>query len=559
MPGTLACFSRRFHVCAVWLTLLCWVGCFACNSDKPVSTEPVRAPRPPLSEPEPNAPPPRPTPEPDSEPSAEPAPEPQPEPQPEPVVQPEPVPEEPEPEPQPVVQPVLEPVPEPDLDPTEIDGGVLVDFDAAAVPEDLENHPMGVASGAMAYDRALLWTFVRDAATRILRVWREEEQSTQVYLVAERLASPLDSGYVHEFVQELAPGTQYQFAFFDRDNEDNFIARSEIGQFRTAWALDSMQPLTIGASACTNSRFAPYPSIGMTAREEVDFFVHLGDMSYNDAAETLPEYRDIWRSTLTEENYRELLRSTGTYFTWDDHEIDNDWNPERIDPVRLAAAKQAFFETLPVERGENDRLWTSYRWGLTAEIFILDSRGERRPSTREGDRPIYISPAQMDWLTDGLSNSPCHFKIVLNSVPITNMPPVWIRESDRWEGYGAQRRELLRHITENNISNVWFLAGDFHSGFVSHLESEGPAFRLREIAVGPGASGSNPLLSFVDSGVLTREEVYPRRQFDYGAGNTQVVTTLTFRPLEDVVRVVFRDAQTSEVLLDRIIGQGEIE
>ena len=48
----------------------------------------------------------------------------------------------------------------------------------------------------------------------------------------------------------------------------------------------------------------------------------------------------------------------------------------------------------------------------------------------------------------------------MSSDPIQNFGiPV---AGDRWEGYAAERTDLLRFIKENNIKNVVFATGDFH-------------------------------------------------------------------------------------------------
>ena len=42
--------------------------------------------------------------------------------------------------------------------------------------------------------------------------------------------------------------------------------------------------------------------------------------------------------------------------------------------------------------------------------------------TRETDEAIYISTGQFTWFTEALASSPCHFKVVMTSVPIANLP-----------------------------------------------------------------------------------------------------------------------------------------
>jgi alkaline phosphatase D len=446
---------------------------------------------------------------------------------------------------------------EPEINPDEYDDPERVEFNAIGVPERPEDFPMGVASGAMQHDRFLAWTFVEDRRPRRLRVWREQEQRGVVLLVHDQDVMPDEAGYLKAWVDDLAPFTQYRFAFFEFDEQGRALTRSELGRTKTALPPGSLRPVTIGASACTNFRNRPYLSIGAVANEPIDLFVHLGDMSYNDAANDLDSYRELWRQTLTEPNYRQLMSSVGFYGTWDDHEIENNLNPEFFNPSELAAAKRAFFETLPVEQGAQGQLWTSYQWGDTLEVFVLDSRTERKPTTRNFGGATYISPEQLAWLQRRLLDTTARFKVILSSVPITNMPPLWISEDDRWEGYQAQRDQLLGFIDENNIRNVWFLAGDFHVGFAGRVEPSGDWARMWEVAVGPGASGSNPLTALSDGGLLDPELVFPSGQFAYGSGRTQVLTTLTFDPRRDEVRVYFEDVTTGEVLFDEALSEGQ--
>jgi len=283
------------------------------------------------------------------------------------------------------------------------------------------------------------------------------------------------------------------------------------------------------------------------AKEKLDFLVHLGDMSYNDAAKDLSGYRKKWKALLDDSGYRALLPTSGSYFTWDDHEVTNNYDPEKMDQKRLKAAKQAFFETLPVERGPNDRLWNKYTWGKTAEVFVLDCRSERKPSTRKTSKAIYISKMQMQWLQNGLKTSKAHFKIIMTSVPITNMPMIWLHAEDRWEGYKAQREELLNYIVDNKVSNVWFLTGDFHVGFVSKVETKGKWSHLREIAVGPSGSGYNPL--------ALSKLAMPKSQFEFRSSEREVVSTLVFDPVANTVHVRFVNSKNNKVLFDKKLSQ----
>jgi alkaline phosphatase D len=257
--------------------------------------------------------------------------------------------------------------------------------------------------------------------------------------------------------------------------------------------------------------------------------------------------------TLMDPGYMALLPTTGQYIVWDDHEIEDNAELYRDiieNPAKIAAGKDAFFETTPVPRFDNNSYWTSYRWGLTAEMFIIDCRHERQPDTRLTDHAIYIGLEQMAWLKDSLLLTDAHFKIIANSVPITNynIPP-WLMQDDRWQGYESQRRELLNFIADNGITNVWFLSGDFHTASVAKVDSDGPHATMWEINMGPAGNRNNPLWISYDAGIM-REAIAPTDQFSFFYGEP-VATIMTLDPIADTVRLLYIDSRTEEVLFDR--------
>jgi alkaline phosphatase D len=314
--------------------------------------------------------------------------------------------------------------------------------------------------------------------------------------------------------------------------------------------------MLFGASACTNRRMQPWVAISATAKQNVDLFLHLGDISYNDSATVPDEFRALWKNALTDPGYKALLPKTGWYAVWDDHEISNDLDPETTDPVRMAIAKDSFFENIAQQRGSNGELWRSYSWGGTAEFFLLDCRTERKPSTIGTPDATYLSRAQMDWFKGALKASKAHFKVVLNSVPITRFPPpLWAVQNDRWQAYEAQREELLNFIVDENIEHVLFMSGDFHLGLVMRVEKEGPRRRMWEIAAGPGGNSGNPL-SLVWESPANRPVGFPKEQFAY-CGGIPAVTTVALNPKDNTVTVKFIDPTTEEVRFEQVLSEAD--
>jgi len=184
-----------------------------------------------------------------------------------------------------------------------------------------------------------------------------------------------------------------------------------------------------------------------------------------------------------------LHAATGMYATWDDHELYNDWTQHRDEP-RIAAGTQAFFEHVPIRAAEPRRIWRSFRWGKTLELFVLDGRGERDPAGGE-----YVSAAQLAWLAEGLRASQAVFKLILSSCPIGRFPAdtidQWRSPTDRWANpaYAAQRTQILDVCQE--VGGVWWLSGDFHFGTVGRVEYPDTDRypRVREILMGAGGQG----------------------------------------------------------------------
>ncbi|TNE91179.1 MAG: hypothetical protein EP330_05915 [Deltaproteobacteria bacterium] len=408
-------------------------------------------------------------------------------------------------------------------------------FSADDLEQDDTRFPLAVQAGAMRPNSVLLTTWTPQTGQVLLRVWQPLDDGV-VALWAEQLLEPDADGFLRVDVTGLAAGEWYQYAFMPVDSDGAPVSRSLVGRVRTALDEDALEPLTVALSACNGASNRPWPALLATAELDADLFCHLGDMAYNDGAQTLAEYRESWRDYLSGEGFRQAYARCGLYAVWDDHEFDNDWNPETLDAAQIDAAKQAYFEHVAAERASDGTVWRSYRWGRTAEFFLLDCRSERKPSTRTSDEAEYVSHAQLQWLLEALEASPCHFKVILNSVPITDMPLIWDAAAyDRWEGYRAQRDALVEALEQ--VDNVWFFSGDFHVCFVSTL-ARSPSTKagaIHEIAV---TGGHNNVLG--DSLTIGSD------QFAYATSRARAVT-VRFDPEADEVEVSFVDPADGSV------------
>jgi len=308
--------------------------------------------------------------------------------------------------------------------------------------------------------------------------WSEHSQLHDLSLTDEHISLELTG---------LQPDRAYSLVFTTPDAQ----SRSVVTRFRTALADDQRSLLRFGATSCMGGEDWPWPNLSRAAEAQHDFFLLLGDTVYADSATDLQSYRTKWRQALAGPGLQDLFASTSVVSTWDDHEVTNNWtwNDEGIEE-RFAAAIEAYQDAIPWRDGPGGTgIWRSLRWGRSVEIFVLDSRGE----TRDGN---YVSPEQMDWLKAGLSASTARFKIILTSVPITDVSALVgdFLSSERWQGYPEQRREILDHILADDVGGVLWIAGDFHYGQLAHVDPpDAPSADAWEVQVGPSGSHLNPV------------------------------------------------------------------
>jgi alkaline phosphatase D len=387
--------------------------------------------------------------------------------------------------------------------------------------------PLGVAAGDVTSDSVVLWTRYHGDETVSVHVWEDDAGAAIIW---QNRAVQFVEGFAHE-APTIVAGKRYVYAFVAGS------VRSPLGYFRAAIAPGSLEPVTFMGFACTHYRREPFPALEQAAkRDDLDFWVAGGDKVYCDGLQGLqPNYRAAYERVYSQSGMYAMHQRASHYGTWDDHEFENNFNPEKTDPAVTALAKQTYFEHHPFKRPDNDQIWRSVRWGNTLELFILDCRSERLPSQDQ-----YISRAQMDWLKDGLKNTPCVFKMIVNSVPISDFPLVFdFKARDRWAGYKEQRNEILSHINDNGISDVWWLAGDFHFGSIGRVSKDGPSSAQREILWGPGGNRPDPLYYMLDD-----------PQWDFATGDSNCMV-LSCDPIAKTVRVtVVNDRGTT--LFDQV-------
>lgn len=389
-----------------------------------------------------------------------------------------------------------------------------------------ESFPQGIGSGDVTETSAILWTRARMPGEVLVELANDSTFSqTVAHVVVNAVAD--DDQIVRIDATGLQPATRYYYRFISLETAE----ASPAGTFRTAPTAAESHSLRFVYSGDSNALFQPFTLLRHAAEEQADFWFWAGDTMYADEvlqsvapATDLAGFRDRHRENREDEPLRELLAACPVWAQWDDHELGNDYDGGDLNPryseQQRREAYQAFFDYMPIRRsqatGEAFRIYRSFRYGALAEFFILDCRQYRSRSVqRDGgglDPRAFILPTleldsirkmhdpvrtmlgaeQLAWLQENLRTSTARWKFVLSSVPFTSL---LIMPYDRWDGYAAERYELLRYIDEQRIDGVILLSADIHANLYNPdvtqflrntlLQSFSPCFRVPEFVAGP--------------------------------------------------------------------------
>ncbi len=397
----------------------------------------------------------------------------------------------------------------------------------------------GVASGDPLSDAVVIWTRTSSEVDGPVDVWWElslDEEFTQRTAQGTATAEAANDFTVKVDVTGLQWGRNYYYRFFAEGRQ------SPIGRTRLAPKGGEASQLRFGVCSCSNYGFGYfYAYKHMAERADLDAILHLGDYTYEYAEGEYPEPEERVRmiepenETVTLEDYRTRLslyrrdpylqechRQHPFIVVWDDHETaNNSWmnGAENHDPAtegpwedRLAAARQAFFEWIPIRDNPAKELYRAIGYGDLADIVMLDTRIDGReeqfaaivaPEDAAFPENI-ISAEQEDWLKDQLSNSTAKWRVIGNQVmvsllQVTNLDGSrGILNTDLWQGYPEGRARIISYLRDNEIGNTVFVTGDIHSSWAMDVtldaDSYDPVTREGSVAgefVAPGITAPN--------------------------------------------------------------------
>jgi alkaline phosphatase D len=380
--------------------------------------------------------------------------------------------------------------------------------------------PLGVASGFPYPGGTVLWTQLGGVSrTSRLTLQIAKDQDFKHVVEERQVTARRERDFTARArIRHLRPGHEYFYRFHTKHKG------SPVGRFRTAPPRDSQQPLRIAFISCQSYEAGFYNAQAAIAKDDsIDLVLHLGDYIYEShyydgprqdttgfnrdgTVEFLPEYREKYRLYKSDPDLQAMHAAHNFVAVWDDHEVEdnyadgmasshaqpgltNNGHPRRVSiQERRANAYQAYFNYMPRLRfdGDRDRIYEHLRMGSLVDLILTDERQYRdqqpcndailAPCADEANpNRTMLGAKQKGWFNQTLAGSPQTWKLWANEVMLAGLqsaPQIGVN-NDQWDGYAAERRELLEIALANRVSNLVPLTGDIHSFFTATATTDG--------------------------------------------------------------------------------------
>jgi alkaline phosphatase D len=363
--------------------------------------------------------------------------------------------------------------------------------------------PDGIKSGDPRFNSGTVWTRVTPpvGGGPATVLWSVAEDAAMEQVVRGGMVTT-DAASGHTLtvpVRGLMPDRWYHYRF-----EYDGVA-SVVGRLRTAPAPGAMPDrLRYAFASCQQRNDSYYVAHRAIVQEGVDFLLHLGDYVYvsDGGTLTLDDYRGVYHRFHSNPLLQELHAAVPLVAVWDDGEFYN--GVDSTGPAeRLAAARTAWFEHMPVPRPRADRIYRTLRWGRLAEMHLLDTRQYRDPEVPANTRFADVIDAQdtalppgeqmfapgrttlgtrqKRWLKRRLARSRTTWRLVGSSYDMApwklvdrDTPELRMQNPDlqrnggiyvsneAWDDYQFERRELMTFIARHQIPNVVVCSGHTH-------------------------------------------------------------------------------------------------
>jgi alkaline phosphatase D len=379
----------------------------------------------------------------------------------------------------------------------------------------------GVSSGFPSTNGITLWT-------RVSELHRSSKLNLEVasdphfkHVVSHKnvLADASKDFTVHARVGGLHPAHEYHYRFHTK------AGSSRVGRFRTLPPADSDQTLRIGYCCCESYEAGYYTAQGALAKEkDLDLILFLGDYIYehhyydgpaarrdktgknkDGDVQSLAEFRQKYRFYQRDKHLQDLHAAYPWVFLWDDHEVEDNYAGKRPDskqddpskensgyPRRVPFAQRrkngykAFYEALPIIPRKDNVIYGSIRLGKMAELFLTDERQYRDPQpckdAQATNCPDDLAPGrtflgskQKSWLKAAVPKSKARWNLFASETMMMALDtfPGQHANQDQWDGYSAEREEILSSFHANDVKNLVVLSGDLHAFAAGNLTTTG--------------------------------------------------------------------------------------
>ncbi len=380
---------------------------------------------------------------------------------------------------------------------------------------------LGVASGDPSPTGVVLWTRLAPdplvpgggmpaAPFEVRYELSEDEDFHAIVRKGTTVALPDEAHSARAEIHGLGPEHHYFYRFKAGDEI------SPVGRTRTTPPGNSMVPaVTFAFVSCQNfaeGYFTPYHEVA--ASQDIETVIFLGDYIYEGRnatfrrhhpdreIRTLDEYRIRHAQYKTDEALQKAHAAHPWLVTWDDHEFKNNYADEDVDPnrpvaevrARRAAAYRAYWEHMPLARhrkpeGPDLQLYRRFTWGQMATFNVLDGRQYRsdQPETCRRDPSGYcvehlepgrsmLGTEQRDWLLEDLAGTKARWNVLAQQTAFAplnganSFPPRFSGAgADNWEGYVAERQQIIDWAVEHQTPNFVVLTGDTHRNWVRNI------------------------------------------------------------------------------------------
>lgn len=378
----------------------------------------------------------------------------------------------------------------------------------------------GVASGDPTQTSVIIWTCItlnKNVESASLN-WEVATDSFMNNIIqsGEVITNKVLGFTVKVDVENLKEDSRYYYRF---KYKDHF---SIIGHTHTL----PLKPerFSIAFVSCSNYEWGFFTNYRFIAEDTtINLVVHLGDYIYEYAPAvygdtslgrvnvpakeiiTLDDYRTRYSLYRLDKDLMKVHRYKPFITTWDDHEIANNGYLDGAQNhqanegnwhVRKAAAKQAYYEWLPVRDNTYHELYRSFQFGSLFNLIVLDTRLAGRTAQVPNEANVHYTDSsrtilgkdQYNWLTKQLRDKNTTWKIIANQVPFGPMfrPTLEGKKEkymDGWDGYPYERAKLIKTIGDEKLKDIVFVTGDFHSSFAFENALEATASSNDNVSV----------------------------------------------------------------------------